>query len=324
MHAKKNINKIKVSPKIRVFLVLLFLAAIYWFFTSLSEKYTYFTTYSINYTNIPESLLFQNAPVKNLQVQIEATGFEILGHKIKTRELQFDVSEFNSLGDYKYFYLPNREIHTIQKQLKDIKLLHFNKDSLIVYLGNLKTKKVPITSDVKLNFKPGFKLTEQLQIVPDSIEVNGPEKFIDSIHDIKTKSEKRNDINADLNFEIELLLPNSEKKELSFEASKVRLIGKVAKYTEGTMELPIKLPLLPEGVKMELYPKSAVVKFEVSFENYQKIDTTSFRLTCNYPIKGINKDETLELLLSKKPSFVKEYSIEPQNVTYLIQQVKSN
>lgn len=324
MQAKKNINKIKVSPKIRVFVVLLFLAAIYWFFTSLSEKYTYFTYYSINYTNIPENLLFQNTPVTNVEVQIEASGFEILGHKLKSKELQFDVSDFNALGDYKYFYLPNRQIHTIQKQLKDIKLLHFNKDSLIVYLGNLKTKKVPIISHVKLNFKPGFKLTEQLQIVPDSIEVNGPEKFIDSIHDIKTKSEKRNDINADLNFEIDLLLPNSEKKELSFETSKVRLIGKVAKYTEGTMELPIKLPLLPEGVKMELYPKSAVVKFEVSFENYQKIDTTSFRLTCKYPIDSINKDETLELLLSKKPSFVKEYSIEPQKVTYLIQQVKSD
>lgn len=324
MNSKKRINNIKVSPKIRVFLVLLFLAAIYWFFTSLSEKYTYLASYSINYTNIPENLLFQNTPTKNLQVQIEATGFEILGNKINTRELQFDLSKFTYLGDYKYYYSPNNRLHIVQKQLKDVKLIHFNKDSIIVYLGNLKTKKVPIVSDVELNFKPGFKLTADLLIEPDSILIKGPEKSIDSINFIKTINSQRNEINSDLNFQIDLLVPNNTGKELTFETTKVQLKGGVAKYTEGTMELPIKLPTLPEGVKLELYPKVANVKFEVSFDNYQKIDTSSFKLTCKYPETDTIKNEVLELFLSKKPNFVKEYSIDPEKVTYLIQQVKSD
>ena len=324
MNAKKNFKKIKTSPKIRVFAILLFLAAVYWFFTSLSEKYTYLTSFSINYTNIPGNLLFQNTPNKNINVQIEASGFEILGHKMNTKRLEFDLSKFSSSGNYKYYYLPNNKKHVLQKQLKDIKLVHFIQDSLIVYLGNLKTKRVPVQADVALNFKPGFKLTEELQIEPDSISIKGPEKNVDSIHFIKTIATEQNDIDSDINLDIDLLIPSNTKEEMTYETDKVTVLGSVAKYTEGTMELPIRLPLLPEGVKMELYPKVATVKFEVSFDNYQKIDTTSFKLTCKYPNDSINKDETLELFLSKKPSFVKDYNIEPQKVTYLIQQLNSN
>lgn len=324
MNAKKKINKIKMKPKIRVFLILLVLAAFYWFFNSLSEQYNYLTSYEITYENIPEDLLFQSKPSDQILVQIEATGFEILGHKLQSKNLVFDVSEFKSLGNYKYYYLPNNHKFKIQKQRKDLNIVQFNKDSLIIYLGNLKTKKVPIISAVQLSFKPGFKLEEELQIQPDSIYIKGPEKYIDSIHFIKTNALDKNNINSNINLEIPLLLPTDQDNKLVFETSTVALKGKVAKYTEGTKELTIALPLLPEGVKMELYPKIAIIKYEVSFENYQKIDADSFVLTCDFPTDHVNTDEAISLYLSKKPEFIKEYTIEPEKVTYLIQQLKLN
>lgn len=324
MNAKKNIKKIKMKPKIRVFLMLLVLAAFYWFFNSLSEQYHYQTSYEITYNNIPADLLFQSKPFDQIQVQIEATGFEILGHKLKSKNLVFDVSDFKSLGNYKYYYLPNNQKNKIQKQLKDLKILHFNKDSLIIFLGNLKTKKVPIISDVQFSFKPGFKLEDKLLIQPDSIFIKGPEKYIDSIHFLKTNAMEKNDINSDINLEIPLLLPTDQDNKLIFETSTVSLIGKVAKYTEGTKELTIVLPTLPDGIKMELYPKVASIKYEVSFENYQKIDDNSFVLSCDFPTDDVNTDEAVSLYLSKKPEFIKEYTIEPEKATYLIQQLKTN
>ena len=323
MTPKKKKKKIRINSKARVFLILLILAAIYWFFTSLSEKYNYVTSYQIDYINIPENLLFQNTPSQQIQVQIEATGFEILAYNLKSKSLTFDVSKFNSAGNYKYYYLTNNQKHTIQKQLNEIKLIQFRNDSLIVFLGNLKSKKVPIVSEVKLNFRPGFKLSELLEIKPDSITIKGPEKFIDNIFEIKTSAIEKSDIYSDINLEIPLLLPANQESKLVFDTSKVLVLGKVAKYTEGTKMLSIKLPTLPDGVKMELYPKVATIKYEVSFENYQKIDSTSFILTCDYPMNDLNNnDETIELYLSKKPKYINEYSIEPQKVTYLIQQLK--
>lgn len=324
MNAKKNIKKIKMKPKIRVFLMLLVLAAFYWFFNSLSEQYNYLTSYKVSYDNIPKDLLFQSKPVDQIQVQIEATGFEILGHKLKSKNLVFDVSDFKSLGNYKYYYLPNNQKNKIQKQLKDLKILHFSKDSLIIYLGNLKTKKVPIISAVQLSFKPGFKLEDKLQIQPDSIIIKGPEKYIDSIHFVKTNALVQNDINSDIDLEIPLILPSDQDNKLTFETSNVAIVGKVAKYTEGTKELTIILPILPEGIKMELYPKHASIKYEVSFENYQKIDDNSFVLTCDFPTDDVNTDEAVNLYLSKKPEFIKEYTIEPEKASYLIQQLKPN
>lgn len=323
MNAKKNIERIRTNPKIKVFLVLLFLSAVYWFFTSLSEKYIYQTTYTINYTNIPENLLFQNTPSNQIQVQIEATGFEILSHKLRTKSLSFDLSEFKTFKKYSYYYLPNKQIHSIQKQIKKTQLIHFNQDSLIVFLGNLKTKRVPIISQVQLSYKSGYKLTTKLLIVPDSLTIKGPEKYINNINSIQTSTQELIDINQDFNITTPLLLPKKELDKLSFDVTEVKLIGEVSKFTEGTLELDIHLPQIPENVHMELFPKIATIKYEVTFDNYQKIDSTSFHLTCKYPTENSRSKKKLELFLSDKPDFIKEYTIKPQEVTYLIRHLKS-
>ena len=324
MNTKKNIKKNRFNPKIKVFIILLFFAAIYWFFTSLSEKYVYATHYDVNYTNIPKGLLFQNTPSDRIQAQIEATGFEILSHKLNNKSLTFDLSNFKHTKDYAYYYLLNKDLYNIQKQVHATKLVTFEKDSLIVYLGNLKSKKVPVISKVQLFFKSGFKLTENLLITPDSLSISGPEKYIDNIQSIKTTTEKIVDIQKDFNVEIPLLITEKELEKVSYETLSVRLSGKVAKFTEGIIELEIKLPQIPEGVKMELFPKTAIIKYAVTFENYKKIDSSSFYLTCKYPGKNYLDKKKLDLFLLKKPDFIKNFTIEPTKTTYLIQYLESD
>ena len=204
MNTKDNTLKFNTNPKIRVFIGLLFLSAIYWLFTSLSEKYNYTTTYIVSYKSIPKKLLFQSTPPSQISAQIEASGFEILSHKLHTKKLVFAISDFKPSGNYRYYYLPNTAIPILQKQLKETRLIHFFKDSVFVYLGALKTKKIPVVLDLDLQFKPGYKLTKALEVIPDSIEINGPEQRIDSVVSIKTRRKEVTQI--DKNFSLNLSL----------------------------------------------------------------------------------------------------------------------
>ncbi|HIP49131.1 MAG TPA: YbbR-like domain-containing protein [Lutibacter sp.] len=319
MTAKENINRIKSNPKIRLFLVLLFLSALYWFFTSLSEVYTYKTFYTIKYNNLPENLYFQQTPPDLIPTQIKATGFEIISQKIFPNSVSFDVGLFKSLGNYKYYYKPNKQDYFANNQTNETIIESFISDSIFVYLGKLKTKKVPIISKVTLAFKAGYKLSSNLQILPDSIVVKGPEKFVDSIKSIKTKTQTLENIDTDINYEVDLKLPKKGLNITNLNISKIVLKASVAKFTEGTMELPIILPKAQDGKILELFPKTAVIKYEVTFENYQDISSKSFTISCSYPK---DSTKTLDLVLIKKPNFIKNYTIDPKEVTYLIQQIK--
>lgn len=318
MIAKENINKIKSNPKIRLFLVLLFLSAVYWFFTSLSEVYSYKTIYTIHYTNLPKNLYFQQTPPNLIPVQIKATGFEIIKQKVFPNTVTFDLKSFNSLSKYKFYYQPNKENSSFINQTDNSTIVKFITDSVFVYLGKLKTKKVPIASKIKMEFKPGYKLRAPYQLKPDSLLIKGPELFVDSINTIQTIDYLLKDIDQDISIEVDLKLPRRENLTY-FNTSKTLLKAAVAKFTEGLLTLPIQSPKTKEGTNIELFPKTATLKYEVAFENYQDIDTQSFTISCVYPK---DSTKTLQLVLSNKPDYIKNYSIEPKEITYLIKKLK--
>lgn len=318
MNAKVNIAKLKTNRKIKVFIVFLILSAIFWFFSTLSEKYTFLTVYNIKYTNIPVDLVFQDIPTKTIQAQIRASGFKILGHKLKTKSLSIDVSKFSKEGNFKYFYLPNTEIPILQQQLSETELIRFTKERIYISLGVLKSKTIPVKSLVKLQFKPGYKLTQNVNIQPKSITVKGPEKFIDSIEYISTIPYELVGVNKNFSQTVPLQIPKINSNKYSFETDNVKISGSVAKFTQGQIEIPITILSLPKNVQMELFPKTALIKYQVTFDNYQKITKNSFTVSCNYPTDNLSVNKTLRLQVDSKPSYITDFSIMPQQVTYLI------
>lgn len=319
MTAKENIDKIKRNPKIRLFLVLLFLSAVYWFFTSLSEKYPYKIFYNITYTNLPKDLFFQQQPPKIIPVQIKATGFEIIRQKIAPNSITFDLRKFKPLNNYKYYFQPNKQKYLSDNQLKHSEITQFVTDSVFVFLGKLKRKKVPIISNVEFVFKPSYKIRNRLQIQPDSVLIKGPVRVLDSINSIQTIAKSFTNIDKDFDFEVDLVRPKKDIKTISFDILKAHLKAEVTKFTEGTIELPIKLPKTPKGKSIELFPRTATIKYEVAFDKYQDINENSFTISCDFPKDSIKK---LDLFLESKPNFIQNYSIQPKKVSYLIQKTK--
>lgn len=170
-----------------------------------------------------------------------------------------------------------------------------------------------------MKFKPGYKLKTPYHLEPDSLLIKGTESFVDSIKTIQTIDYLLNDIEQDISIEVDLKLPKKGNKLTDFNTSKTVLKATVAKFTEARLTLPIQTPKTKKGTSIELFPKTAIIRYEVAFENYQDIDAQSFTISCVYPKDSA---KTLDLVLSNKPTFIKNYSIEPKEVTYLIKKLK--
>ena len=306
----------KNNRKAKVFLVFLLLSIFFWFFTALSETYPYVTTYKVTYTDLPSDLLFQNKQKQLIKAQIETTGFGVLSHKLKTKNIQIPVSDFEKKGKYNYYYLPNKELVSLQKQFNNENLVRFASDSLWLDLGVMKTKKVPVVSKVDLQFKSGYKLTQKLHITPDSISVKGPEKHLDSILFFNTKLEEITEIQQDFNTRIPLDLTAVDLDVLSVSTTEIELGGLVAKFTEEQIELPINVLGLPKDTEYRCSHDKVMLKYLVAFEDYKKINKNSFEISCQYPL-DLLKTKKATLFLSKKPDFISTYSISPQQVFLL-------
>lgn len=318
MEAKQHIAKLRTNYKIKTFMIFLILSAIYWFFITLSESYNYRTEFNLKYKNIPKNLVYQDIPTTRLTAQIKASGFTILSHKIKIKTLNIDVSKFIKKNKLTYSYLLNTHLPILQQQFDKTTLIQFTNDSLYISLGALKSKFIPIKPNLKLQFKPGFKLTKDLIIKPDSILVKGPEKFIDSIKEIHTIATELAEISDSFTQTIPLQMPKTNADKYTFATTNVTITGDVAKFTEGQIEVPISITNIPEGIQLEIFPKTALIKYQVAFEDYQKITSVSFSVSGDYPTKALQDNKTLRLKVIHKPDFITEYTIIPQQVNYLI------
>ena len=315
---KKNIYLLnaKNNRKAKVFFVFLLLSTLFWFFTALSDTYPYLATYEVTYTNLPNDLLFQNKQKQRIKAQIKTSGFWILSHKLRTKNIQIPVSDFQKKGKYNYYYLPNKELVLLQKQFNNENLVRFALDSLWLNLGVLKTKKVPVISKVALSFKSGYKLKQKLLISPDSISVKGPEKYLDSIQFFYTKAVEIAEIQQDFKTHISLDFAAIDLDVLHVNTKTVELVGKVAKFTEEQIELPIHILGVPIDTAYKLSQDKVILKYLVSFEDYKKINKNSFEISFQYPSDRFTPKKAT-LILSKKPDFISTYSISPQQVSLL-------
>jgi len=317
MNPKNIIAVVRSNKKIKTFFVFLLLSTVFWLFSSLSEEYIYLATYKVNYTDIPDDLLFQEAPPQFIQAEIALSGFGILGHKLQYEDLNMQVSNFDKTSGNKYSYALNERKAFLQKQLKTTRLIRFVQDSLHLNLGKLKTKKIPVQAVVKINFKSGYQLKEKIKLQPDSILVKGAERYLDSISVINTTELTLSNLSKNFSQELALALPDKVSKDISYETKTVKLTGIVAQFTQGEVILPIHAIDFPGVANVDFTPKMAKLVYQVAFEDYEKITPESFAISCTYP-KTALKSSQLNLVLSKKPTFVTKYSINPQQVKYTI------
>ena len=118
-----------------------------------------------------------------------------------------------------------------------------------------------------------------------------------------------------INENVSLTVPS--KMNITLEVDKVNVIIPIEKFTEGNLSLKIKAPnTLSNSIK--LIPETATVTFQTALSNYKNV--TSATLEVFFDTSKINAKEynKLKLFVKSKNKFVKNLSVEPKYVDYII------
>ncbi len=313
------IKSLKKNRKIKVFLFFLVLSSIIWMLMELSKSFIAPVVFNVEYANLPKDKMVQKKPISEVELLIKAPGFMLLKYKLKTYKIILNLKSI-SRDKNAYYILPNKQITDLNAQLSnEIEIISVLRDTIFVEIGNSISKKVPVIPNLDIQYKVGYNLVEKIKLKPDSIIISGSKKLIDSITGISTSPLKLTDVFKDIS--LEMLLKSPYKSgQIKMSDVKVKVNGKVDKFTEGTFKIPVTIINAPFGVTVTTFPKEIEVIYQAGLSNFSKITQNDVSVVFDY--KQYENDTLISYLtpiIVQQSDFIYALKINPPQLEFLIE-----
>lgn len=310
----------KTSKKIpKTFIVFVIISFFIWLLITFSKEYITEVTLPVQYTNIPQNKILQEAPITDLNLSIKATGFKIAITEISKKSLNIDASKLQQKKGDDYYLLTKNQFLKIQKQLfTGVDLQEIERDTINLNIGVLASKLVAVKPKLDLEYHIGYDLLEDVVVEPDSILISGPSSQIKDIDYLELENLTLSDIKADFNQFLKILKPESAEN-LKLTTTSATVKGKVDKFTEGSINIPFTINNLPEDVNVTILNDEIQVVFVVALSNFNQVSKSSFKVECDYEMSSNNDLSYLIPKITLKPNYVRSVKLIPSKIDFLIQ-----
>ncbi|SDQ69489.1 CdaR family protein [Flagellimonas zhangzhouensis] len=307
------------QKKVKVFSLFLLCSSLAWLISNLSESYESRANFSINYRNLPDSLLLGTHSEEQIEAKLRANGFQFLYYNFFKQRMDIDISQVAyQNGRYVLDEAPLKR--QMEQQLsQNISLIELDRRQLAVDLYQVDTKIIPVEAKLDLRLQQNFILDGKLRISPDSVQVKGPKNEIDTIQSIKTVPIQLTNVNSDFSNDAALVFPKGLDNTI-FSVAQVKVSGKVSKFSEKVFEVPIKGLNFPEGYQVKIFPNSVTVLCKATIDRLKEISATDFEIVADYSQLNGSTNSTLFLELSQKPENVYDLRMEENTVNFVLEQ----
>lgn len=311
----QNIKKRIIKPKALAFLGFLLVSFIIWLMITLSGSYVSDVRMQLAYENIPEEKLLLGDPDTYLDASVYASGYRLLNYKIFRESLSLDVTSFNE-GSQRFFITRAEMESSMKDQMEGLEVRRVFKDTLWLTLGENTYRKVRVSPKLTIGFQEDHEFSEPLSIEPDSIEVKGPEDLVQKIDSLTTASLVLRNLKDDFEKEVKVVIPDS-LNGLQLSRESVVISGRVARYSEKILEVPLMIDNVPEGVSVKTFPSNIRILCKANIDDLKRVVPSGFRISCDYQ-EIANNPAFLLPRVEEKPSFVKSVTLLDTKVEYLL------
>ncbi len=316
------IEKIKnglKKRKVKLFFVFLLCSFSAWFVSNLSESYTSNATFDLNFIGVPEDKMLMSASKEKIDVKLEAVGFQFLRFNFNNKIVNIDLSKVQKQSG-KYLIVPNQYQKQIEKQLSSsMRLLQIVDDTIFFDFEEVTTKELFVEPIIELNLEQNYLLDGLVEVEPSTISITGPTNEIDDISVLKTPKIQLDDLASDFSKTVFVIKPDSLPNS-SFSVDKVTISGKVSRFSEKIIEVPIQVLNLPENMLIRTFPDEIKVLCKAKMSDLKNLSSADFVVTADYHEAADENNETnkLSLSLQKVPKNVFEAILVQKRVEYVL------
>jgi len=329
--AKASIYKLRrkrINHNLLTFIIMVVLASAAWLINKMGSTINASGNSKVEFYGLPQnSILVPGITTSELYINFSAKGSSLLGLHGNLPNIRIDLSKLDIRtfpeSDSTLKFVTDDDIRSqVESQLPgDYHFVSLKPDTIKLDFGISSRKKVPVLLDSKLSFAPQFRLSGEPVISPDSVIITGSAMIVDTLNGVCTELLEMHDINESSQQKAKLILPNGVTCALT--ATNVLL--NVEKFTERTLEVPIRQLNVPDTVSLRIFNTMASIKFNVSWEKYNKISTEMFQVAVDYKdLTGLIRPKTLSVRIIKAPeeNSITNITMSPENVEYLLERVE--
>lgn len=289
------------------------IAFIFWLITKLSYPYKDSVRVQVNYL-VPDGNVFTYPPAQELEVFIQANGWELLGYvfSAKERDIQIEVLE-NEIRTISSSSLTNKLI----KLVPDASILNIVPENLQIQTEHKAKKTIPVILDQQIKLAPLHQFADSIRLQPSSIEIEGPASIIRNINQWKTNVYIPGNTVAK-NIDVELSLVAHPNSNIKCSSNSVRYTAAVEEVTEKKLEIPIEIIDAPDSLLLVIIPKRIALSCRVGLSDYQNLRVKDFKAVANFGPIDVFRQSTVSIQLTQKPSNVQNIQFTPKEVTYII------
>jgi YbbR domain-containing protein len=245
--------------KVMVVGVAYLLAVGLWFMVNMDREFTYTFKLPVVLGELPENqALLQTIP-ESVQVTVNGTGWNLmsLAGDLPTIVLDVRRAEVDVLT----------AVRDLIGSVNSLTVVRVQPFLLTVRLDERITKRVPVTSNLSIEFRNRYAQVGPTRLFPDSIDVAGAKAILDTIRSWPTKVSDIDGVRESLDLTLAL---KDAPYILQLSHNQVRIEADVAEYTEGEARIPIRVRGQPRHQDVVFSPASVVVKYDVPIDEYSR------------------------------------------------------
>ncbi len=300
--------------KIKMFFSFVAISFVIWFFKKFSKEYQEEIKMKIEIVDIPKSLIISSVSDSILNLNLKATGFQLLYYYFldNTIQISFQKAVYsNNIGQLEVA----SEFNKLQDQLLgDTQILSFFPSKIELAYQTKFSKKVPVVFP-KFNLDVGFSITK-INLDPDSIIITGPKNILADIIHVNLNYKNESPIKSNFSQKMQIKL---KENELSYNFTEVNVEVLVDLFSEKILNIPISVSNFPKNRVLKLFPSQVELVFSSSIVNLKKIKPSDFKVGFNFDSIDKGKN-TAKIKLLKSPLSADNVRLDPQDVFFLIRE----
>jgi hypothetical protein len=294
----------------QIFLLSLGLAIIFWVASKFSGEYTQSYNFIIQY-ELPDSLSFTQIPPGVLRVQLSGSGWDLFkfGLNDQSREVRLIGGSAR--------YTQTDLMTAIENQIDNpgIRIEKLSEPLVELQFEANMLKKVPVESQVDVQFAEGLTQKEEILLQPDSVLISGPHSLVSGIELWKTRSYQIRDLEEDLT--VNAMLEDPSTPLLKIQPGKVVMMIRVEPLTEKTLFVPV--TLTPDTIQsLNIFPSSVQITCSVGLSKFEQLDGEDFQVLVRLQKeRNSTVDNYVPVELISFPGYVSHIRVHPKTVEVL-------
>ncbi len=305
--------------KVKLFFGFLLCSFLAWFVSNLSESYMGNTIFELNFIDVPEDKMLVSTSKVALDVKLEAVGFQFLRFNFNNKTVDIDLTKVEKANG-KYFITPSMYRQQIEKQLSNsMRLLQIPNDTLFIDFQDVITKTVAVEPLIEMSFEQNYILDGIVEVEPSTIQISGPMNEIDSITVFSTPKIELKDLSSDFSKTTFIIKPDSLYNS-SFSTEQVTIKGKVSRFSEKIIEVPIQVLNLPENMTIRMFPDKVKVLCKAKMSDLKNLSSADFTIVVDYleVVGGNERSDKLTSVLQKKPKNIFNATLVQNKIEYIL------